>query len=229
MYNKNANDLNYLKYIKYKLKYINLKNEIGGNKNIDNYDFYFIHKTKNINSLKSILKSGILKLGKDVSKRYRGLSGTDPTNYIYANMFFEDLKNISHMWDISIILHPKIFYEYDIEFNQGWGYNYPKNNINIYKNDDIENKKKKLEEIKEFTKNPHTLPKVIREFPGMMHHQVVFKENIPLKNNLLGLVCNMCPENEIKKIKKIIKNKPYKNIKIYEKNYPFPSFKELLE
>jgi len=45
--------------------------------------------------------------------------------------------------------------------------------------------------------------------------------------NILGIMCNKCSDKEIKSLKKIIKNKPYKDIKIFTDNYPLPTLAQL--
>lgn len=96
-----------MEYQKYINKYLALKNQTGGK----TYDFYFVHGTKNLNNIYSILK--------DVKQDQRMHSGNTPLPYIYANIYFNDIKNLSH---------PKIINDYNIIFNEGWT-SFPSNNI----------------------------------------------------------------------------------------------------
>lgn len=202
----------YHKYKKYKNKYLQLK---GGNNN-----FYFIHGTKNINTLLSILKEGIIKPGKDIPEQYRKLSGGQALDYIYGHIYFENLNNLTHYPDFTLIINPKIIGELDIVFNKGWTVKPDNNSIFLYKTDNTNVINEKLNQIKNFLKDPQ-LPKKVKEFSPFYHHEMLFTDNIHLKNNLLGIVCNDCEKDKnFNKIKKIIDEK-YPGTKLYNKNYPF--------
>jgi len=207
----------YNKYLKYKSKYLSLS---GGYKR----SFYFIHGTKNINTLYKILKDGKINLGSDVPKQFRYLAGDEPLNYIYANMYFEDLNNLSHMRDFTLIIHPDIIKHQKIIFNKGWQVGPSKDSIIINKKDDNNTITKKIKQMKEFIKNPSSLPQKVKEFGSFYHHEILFDEPIQLNKYLLGIVCLKC-ENDpnFNKIKKLINTK-YPNVKIFTDNYPFPHF-----
>lgn len=133
-----------MEYQKYINKYLALKNQTGGK----TYDFYFVHGTKNLNNIYSILKDGKIKLGKDVKQDQRMHSGNTPLPYIYANIYFNDIKNLSH---------PKIINDYNIIFNEGWT-SFPSNNIIL--------NQKNIKKVKKFVKNPTSLTPLVKEFPG---------------------------------------------------------------
>lgn len=204
------------KYIKYKTSSYSLN---GGYKK----NFYFIHGTKNIMTLLSILKDGDIKLGKDVPKQYRKLSGDQPLEYIYNHIYFEDLKNLTHLQDYSLIISPDIIKDYGICFNKGWQVGPTKDSIIIEKDNDNKTIATKLKEIRKFIKNP-TLPQKIIEFSPFLHHEVLFDKPIQLDKYLLGIMCLKCDNDpKFNHIEKIIKEK-YPNVKILTENYPFLHF-----
>lgn len=213
----------YNKYIKYKRKYLRLKKIIGGNEKEN--DYYIIHGSKSPESLLNILKDGKLKLGDEVKKKYKKM-GSDDDPHIYANIYFENVNNISHFWDYSLIFDPKILTKYGAWFNRGW-LGISKTSIHIDKNEQGERLKNKIEKIQEFVQHPREIPDIVLKFPGMCHHELMFDTRIPLKDNLLGIVCNHCNDEKISKIKEIIKDTPYKNITILTRNYPFPKLSDL--
>jgi hypothetical protein len=110
----------------------------------------------------------------------------------------------------------------NIIITKSWG---GKENLLLNKNDDIDTIKRKIKELKKFIKNPKELPKLLQS--QYFTHQIMFPKKIDLSEYLLGIICHDCNE---KKIKNIIKNTLYENIKIYtnglKKN---PTLKELLE
>lgn len=210
-------ELYHNKYIKYKSKYISL---IGGYKK----NFYFIHGTKSIASLYKILKDGKIELGKNVPVKYKKLGGDEELEYIYAHIYFEDLNNLTHMQDYSLIMSSDIIKQYGVCFNKGWTVGPTENSIIIYKKDDDITITKKINMMKKFIKNPSSLPQKIVEFGPFMHHEILFDEPIVLNKYLLGIVCLKCKDDtEFQKIKKIIEIK-YPNVKIFTENYPFPHF-----
>src|SRR5688572_24539680 len=95
------------------------------------YNFYFIHSTTVFENLLDILKTGILYQGKYVSVEQRQFYGPEPSDYVYANIYFEDIDNIKYPRDYTLILSPKIMEENGFFFNKGWQ-KYP------YKGTDIE-------------------------------------------------------------------------------------------
>ena len=195
------------KYIKYKTKYLNLKKKM----NTKLYNFYFIHSTTIFQNLLDILRTGILFPGKYLTLEQRKLYGEEPSDYVYANIYFEDIKNIEYTLDYTLILHPKIMDVDGFFFNIGWQkfplkkseilaiessnnstIKYPQTGIEISANDSPEIVNQKLKEIHDFLKNLK-LPEILLSSPGIMHHEILFDHPINLSNsNLIGIICNYC-------------------------------------
>ena len=213
------------KYLKYKTKYNNLKN-----------NFYFIHNTSSIKTLISILKKGKILLGSDVKEDERKHSGGKPMDYIFGHIYFEDLKNLSNTQDFAIILHPKIIKKYDIIFNKGWqaGPGDPKykRSIQLLKSDDVNTRNIKITQIRKFLKNPHADPNISYIPPNeFLQHEVVFDKPILLKDNIIGIICLLCDtvddrKKYFDKLQNII-NEKYPNVKFYKSN-AMPLLKDLL-
>lgn len=231
------------KYKKYKTKYLNLKNKL---KHDQHYDFYFVHSTATFENLLNILKTGVLSPGKDLEPEQRKLCGEDATNFVFTNIYFEDVKNLTHAIDFSLLFHPKIMYQNGFYFNKGWEAGLCDKTIYV---DGVDKTitKQKINQIKEFLKNPIDVPEIIRE-TGFMNHEVLFDHPISLKHgNLIGIVCNYCDATEwsfwkktTKKlskptnkplllIQKTIADKPYSNVKIMTRNVPFYTLNELTQ
>lgn len=204
-------------YKKYKCEYLDLKRNDPHNDN-----FYFVHNTTDINSIISMIKTGILFIGKYVEKSKRKHSGKEPRDYIYTNIYFEDLKNLSHFMDYSIILYPNIIHKYGAVFNQGWQV-FPgkENSIHFFKNETPDEFNKKMDDVKSFLKNPNTLPGIIQGAPGLLHHEFLFNHNIKLKDSLIGIICNWCSSDEVDKLNKLLEKYSYCNVRISTTNLPF--------
>lgn len=220
-------DIYYNKYLKYKIKYIDLKltkkfeyvqsikNNFlyGGTK----YDFFFIHATKNFSNLISILNNGYLYPGKYISRKHRFLGGPEiGSEYIYMNMYFKDLDNIQHVFGISLLLSPKMIYNKDMIFHEGW---YGGNPLYLYKNDSKKSIDKKIEKIHKFLKNPESLHENLRY--GFMNHQILTSDPISIQDNLIGIAINIhdidLHKKNIDKVKKLLKIKGL-NVPIYFTN-----------
>jgi len=202
----------YLKYIKYKYKYLKEKHKLeqnGGGK----LPFYFMHMTTKFDNIISILKDGVIRLGTD-NIESEGYSGEDKHSYVYGFVYFEDLHNLTHMRDFSFIIKPTIIYEQKVIFNKGWQTNITSNSIIMSDNT--------INQIKDYLANPTEIPQKVIDASSFYHHEVLFTEHIKL-DNILAIVCNGCSKKMVKKINKIIKKMNY-DIKIITKNYPFPSF-----
>lgn len=212
----------YEKYIKYKTKYQRMKD------NCIKYNYYFIHGTRDVNNLKSILHDGFIYPGKDVDIKRRFQSGGQPMDDIYANIYFDDLRNLDYVWDYAIILHPQLLYEYNTTFNKAWGGKFGR--IHINKADNNKTISTKLRHIRNFFKNPNALPETFNKFPEYFKHEVVFinPDPIPLMNNLLGIICNKCSQSQIKELHRIARNNGYPDIKIISSSDILPTLDELL-
>jgi len=205
-----------------------------------NNNFYFIHGTKDTNSILSIINEGVIKPGKYVPVKRRLHGGDEPLDYIYTVAYFEDIHNLSHIWDYAIILSPILLRKYNVVFNKGWQGSPWINSIyfNIIDSenyneqvviDTVETFNNKLNEVIKFIKDPNTLPKIIQDAPGLMHHEFLFSENIPLKDNIIGIVCNNCSKTNINKIKNALKKNSFYNIPIFTKNHPVPTLEQLID
>lgn len=193
-----------------------------------NYPFYLIHGTKDINSILSILKNKKIKIGKNLKIDERKFGGIDPLDYVYANIYFEDLNNLSHLWDFSIILHPKILIDYNGIFNKGWPGHPVKDSIHFNKSDSLKIFNKKINDVRKFVKNPESLPKIVKDSPGLLHHEIIFDQELPIENYIIGIVCNHCPNELLEKIKNNLKKYLFSDIKIITKNYPLPTLEYLI-
>ncbi|ADO18469.1 hypothetical protein [Acanthamoeba castellanii mimivirus] len=222
------------KYKKYKRKYIDLKKQLNYNQI---HNFYFVHSTTNFSNLRDILKSGVIYPGKFLRPDQQKLSVNSED--VFANIYFEDINNLTHLQDFSILLHPKIIYDCGMFFNKGWQGG-GKGDIIINATDSPVQIAHKLNEIREFLKNP-ILPEKIREFNPFLHHEAFFNHPISLNNgNLIGIICNHCDgsfndyitgethKESLKIINNIINDKLYNNVKIITRNYPIPKLNELL-
>lgn len=231
------NSLYYTKYIKYKYKYLTLKaeNNLKKSNMTDKtypYDFYFVHMMFGTENIIPILKDGIMKPGKDLPERRRHLSKYDPLKYIYANIYFEDLKNlyannIPFLPSPGLILNPDLIKKQNIIFNKGWFVSPRDDSIYFDKNDTTDVLNKKLNDVKDFLKNPKPLSEYVPYVP-IMTHEILFENPIPLKNNLLAITCSGCPSSEITKIKKALKKYGYDHVKLLT-DIHIPSLSELLK
>ena len=108
----------YNKYLKYKNKYLQLKNinQIGGSIN----KYIFVHNTTTYDNLIEILKTGEIKISSQVDVKRRIRTGESTHDFIYGNIYFYDIKNMTHFQDYSLILSPKLLQDYDMRFNKGW-------------------------------------------------------------------------------------------------------------
>lgn len=189
------------------------------------HKFYFIHNTLTLETLEDVLKDGYIKLGKNVKTQHRKLSDSK-LDYVYGQIYFEDLDNIKYFWSPSIILHPKIMCDIEMEFHRGWGALPTKSNHIIRKTDSESKIRNKLNDIRKFLKDPKELPTEIRK-SFVFNHEVVFNKKISIKKYAVGITCNFADKKTMNKIKQIILDKKYK-LKIIHGNYPMPKYDELL-
>lgn len=215
------------KYLINKIKYISIRNEIldseskhqvGGytiptdsEKSLDSIDdeYYVVHSSHNADNLLETLKDGYIRPGSMVDKSRRIFSGGEPLDYVYANIQFTDIKNLDRIGAVTLILRPKIIKEYGVIFNQGW-FKYPTDmSIYVRKDDSNEEKNRKIMEIKNYVSNPtfYKNSPIASSFTGIMAHELLFNVSIPLKDNLIGIICFDCPKKYLRKIKTIMKRK----------------------
>lgn len=194
-------------------------------------DFYFTHSVAGGEKvLYTILKNGFLKPGKYVD--HTNILSSDDLEHVYGNINFNDLNNIDIIGSVSLQFSPKLIFDYGMIFNRGW-FKYPREtSIFIHESDTLEEKIKKLDEVKEYLKNPTFYPKFLIEGSGYRAHEIMIDQQIPLSKYLISVNC-VCSKKYNKKIKKIIKSK-YPNVKILncvkdEKGYSIsPSLSDII-
>lgn len=194
----------------------------GGSKK---YDYYILHGT-NLPNLESILNDGYIFSNRFLPHDKKRLSGWESSSYIYCNIYFDKLKNLPYSFGYSVILHPKIIEEEGIIFNKSWRVHPTKDSIYIKPYDP--KIKTKINQIKNFIKNPTKLAETMIRLPPMMHHEVLIKDKIDLHKYLLGIIVFDFDISLIEKYKNIIKNKKYKNVR-FIMNGKLPSFNELIK
>lgn len=206
----------YNQYIKYKNKYQKLKNMQK------NYNFYFVHMTKNEKNLKNIIKSGYIKLGSDIPIKDKFLSGYVDEPYIFANIIFDDLENLDFFRNYTLILSPKIIEDYNVYFLGGWG-NF--NLTTISPSDTNNQKNQKINLIKQFISKPYDLPQIVLESPIIRQHEVRFDKSIDIKKYLIGIGIGHSDNpndidnyNNLEKIKKLLVKHGLTHIKIFNYN-----------
>ena len=191
-------------------------------------NFYFVHAT---GDLKSILKSGKIKISSKINKDDRSFTfATDnPHPYAYCIAIYDDipLNVVNNVSIYSLLIDPRILLNEDIIFNSGWwaepiDIKKQTNKIfSIYlnKSDSKEDRLKKLQKIKNYIETHEYVTKDNGKFYYNLH-EFLFCKNINLKKYLIGIVRSDYRSNhdilEMKLITKII-NKKYHNVKIYER------------
>jgi len=202
-------DVYYVKYLKYKRKYIEAKEVArthttmstimntdtitiqGGGKNAASLGgFYIIHNPFNPSNLLSILEDGYIYPGKMVDVKRRVYGGSEPLDYVYSNIYFDDLKNLDILSPIIIILKPDVVYSYNTYFNRGWFMSPSSDSIRIKKSDTKKEKIRKLKQIKEYVASPtyYKDSPIADWFTGVLAHELLFDSAISLKHHLLGVV-----------------------------------------
>jgi len=215
----------YSKYKKYKNKYLQTK-----------YDFYFYHSIFGDAAEKvlNILNSGYVEPNKNLPIKYRGMSGSHKSSYIFCNIYFQDSKNFEKVpigtkgeilypktrevtVDAGIILHPQLFYEKDVTFNYMWKGDDIEDNphkIKVLKNDSLEIKKEKLKEIKDWVEHLNNSNIFGINLPNFHKHEILLKGRIPIKY-IIGIFLTNPTEEIKKKLNEL-------NIKIYTDYSSFP-------
>lgn len=93
-------------------------------------------------------------------------------------------------------------------FSKGWS-GVTDKSIYLHESDKLEDKYKKISEIKEYLKNPSFYP---FRTSGWLEHEIMIDRPIPLDKYLISINC-VCSKEYKKKIKKIVKLK-YPRVKI---------------
>jgi hypothetical protein len=204
----------YKKYKKYKNKYSKYKKEMD-----IGHNFIFLHMTKNLKNLKNILNDGYIKLGSEIPKEDKYLSGYEDESYIFSNIYFKDLDNLEWFNDLSLIIKPEIINEQYVMMIGGWG----NSEICIINpSDSKENKIQKLEKMKKYILDPNDLPSILLSSPKYMQHEVRFTSPIDIKKYLEGIVIGYENENEkeekLKKVKELLLEFNLEKVKIYSQD-----------
>ncbi len=213
----------YKKYVKYKNKYIKLKQQINNNNN-----YYLIHGT-DLPHIEKILKQGYILSGKYLADDETRLGGWEKLPYIYCNIYFDDIKNLPYSFGYSLIIDPLIIKECGIVFNKGWKVHPNEDSINIKSHDTDYDKK--IAAIKEFIKYPEQYsffaktPDGKVRLPPMMVHEVLIKDKIDVHKYVIGLVLPGMAEMT-DSIQKILDENMYDKIKIFTTS-DLPNAKEI--
>ncbi len=189
------------KYLKYKKKYINLKNKKKLSNDKFNHKFYITHKTW-ISSIPHILNDGFIRAGKDIPKKF---IATDwDIQYIFGNIIFDDFLPKENLGFATLIFNPSIVKDFDIGVYKTWGgYDYYYYIDKFNKNDSIKNINVKLDNILNFFKTDEFISKN-QDF--LLNHQIIFYEPIDIKKYLYGIhFTSICDDHDVKNYKKVIK------------------------
>ncbi len=195
-------------------------------------DFYITHSVASgEKTLFEILKDGYLRPGKEI--HHANILSSGGLENIYANINFCDLKNIEYIGNVSLQFSSQLIFDFGIIFNRGW-FMYPRDtSIWIHESDTLAVKYNKLNEIKEYLKNPTFYPKFLIEYSGYIAHEIMIDRPIPLDKYLISINC-VCSKKYKNKISKIIRLK-YQGVKILdcvldEYGYSIsPSLKDIIE
>lgn len=173
-------------------------------------NFYFTHSVAGGEKvLYTIIKDGFLRPGKDI--KHPNIRSPGDLAYVYGNINFSDLNNLDTIFNVCLLFSPRLIFDYGIIFNRGW-FKYPRDtSIRIHESDSLEEKYNKLNQIKEYLKNPTFYPFKVS---GYMAHEVMIDRQIPLGEYLMAVNC-VCSKKYKKRIHKII-NKKYPNVKILD-------------
>lgn len=189
------------------------------------YDFYFTHSVVGgEKTLYKILKDGYLRPGKTVD--HKNILSTGDLEYVFANINFSrrsraqpggDLNNVDVIGNISLQFSPMLLFDQQdtgIIFNRGWFAGPVDTSIWINGSDSLEQKYNKLNQIKEYLKNPTFYPKKLIQDSGYRAHEIMINKPIPLNQYMISI--NMVGANKYRnRIHKIIEKK-YPNVKILE-------------
>ena len=225
------NDSSYIKlYKKYKKKYINLRDEFNKSKIVlekCDYNYFFVHMAFQYSNFIGILTDGIIYPGKDLKYEQRNFAADKSSEYVFTNIYFEDLKNLPGPKQYSFILHPKILYKYGFYFNEQWKGDVMEDSLCVNTFDSPKQIIHKLNIIRKFLTGPPFSEWI--EINNLMSHEILFDHPIDLSDgNLLAIVCRNATQNQLNEIRKIIKNKPYKNVLIITDGIEFPSLDNMI-
>lgn len=163
-------------------------------------------------NIENVLKTGILYANKYIPEERRRFAGGEELPYVYTNIYFRDIKNISLGMGITLIFDSKIIYSQGLIFNDGWMVHPTNDSIYLNPEDGKAEINKKLKLIKNRIIHRMKTSKSI----DIMHHEALFIGRIILENNLTGILCPECTDEQLSNIKNILDKLKLK-IKIYNK------------
>jgi len=160
----------------------------------------FTHKFNSIESLINILKDNKIVCGSKLDKKYRILSGGEPSNYVYTTILNKKLLENKIDNDIpTVLISPKILKSKKMIFNKMWQSIETKDSIITNPKENNKNKLKKIFKIID-----ETLEKKVG-WP--YNNEALFRNEIKMKY-IFGIVI---PKKYLSKIKKYLPE----DIKIY--------------
>lgn len=190
-------------------------------KKTHNSGFYFIHTSLPKNGLIDILNSGYIRKGTQLQSHQLGMStSNNPFNKIFGHIYFDDIRNISHFWGATVIIHPKILLEQDITFRINWLDD--THEIILKKTDTNSVMKQKLTKIKKLLEHE----KETSSKDDIMQHEVLFSKNISIKKYAIGISCNNADDKTLVTINDIIHKKKY-SLYVERSNVKLPSLKKI--
>ena len=187
-------------YNRYKKRYIRLKRQA--------LSFYIIHATRSLSAIERIVKEGTLRRGSELPEDSREFGAGQSMPYVFGQMYFTDLRNLERFIDNTLILDGSITDNYTLYFNKGW-HGYMDADYVLYKGESMSQKVEELLKIREFLKNPDSIPEKIREFGGHLVHEVLFEENLYIKPYLRGILCYGCNEGQLLNLKDLLEANDY--------------------
>jgi len=187
--------------------------------------YYFLHGTTET-SIEDILKSGKIKIGTHTGDRNFTHKSYLSLPYAYCNIEFDDvpIKYMRPLFPFILLIHPKILFYHNIIFNNSWSRNPDTDSIYINKKDTFNNKKQKINDIK----NSLIKIKSKESYFYQNDHEILFTKDINLKDNLIGIICCNYNYYPAKQIIKLLEKYGYDNIKIYDDINEFPLLCDLL-
>jgi len=182
------------------------------------YDEYLkhitiLHESKDDNALLNILKSGFIKLGKNLKVSQRKYSGGRPKKYIFGNISFDDINKqllTERVVLYSFHINSSIINDYTLHFNGLWAGGPADFMPELYVKIDKNNKKyKKAVSIMEIRKHIEHPRKFTKNWTKNAQHEVLFEEKISVDKYVDTIILNKNDTDYNKKVSKIIKKKGY--------------------
>lgn len=198
-----TNKQNYFKLIEH------INAQMGGYRRKAN-DFYFLHSTSFDNMIQ-ILKTDKLYANIHINKRYRRLSGDEPSKYVFTNVITNN-HSITQYFGVGLMFSKNILNEKCAIFNRLW-LSSPDDESVYVKN--VEEMKKLIETFDlPFKYNNILIDPLNVQLPYRMTHEVLFEDSIDLKY-LIGIHCPGCDNKQKRKIRKLLRTNNRQNVKIY--------------